>query len=155
MYLEGEGVGSEGEGVGGVGLGEAAEEGERGAVGDEVVRVRVHRRRLLRRAPQRRVLGLHLHLRRAPAPAVVVGGRLAAARSLARCLEDFFFFCFVFKKFFFLSLRLTARNLQRGHTGRGVFISGAAREWRRGAACGARAPQLSASASGLVVTGHR
>ncbi|BAT11130.1 Os10g0456550, partial [Oryza sativa Japonica Group] len=80
LCISRQGVGSEGEGVGGVGLGEAAEEGERGAVGDEVVRVRVHRRRLLRRAPQRRVLGLHLHLRRAPAPAVVVGGRLAAAR---------------------------------------------------------------------------
>lgn len=51
-------MGREGERVA-VGLGEAAEEGEGGARGDEVVRVRVHRRRPLHRAPQLRVLGLH------------------------------------------------------------------------------------------------
>lgn len=58
-YLEGEGVGRERERIP-LGLGEAAEEGERGAVLHQVVRVRVHRRHLLRRAPQRLVPRLHL-----------------------------------------------------------------------------------------------
>ena len=62
-------MGSEGERVA-VGLGEAAEEGEGGGRVDEVVRVRVHRRRLLHRASQLRVPGLH-----APPP---------VARSLSR-----------------------------------------------------------------------
>ena len=57
-YLEGEGVGRERERVA-LGLGEAAEEGERRAELHQVVRVRVHRRHLLRRAPQRRVPRLH------------------------------------------------------------------------------------------------
>ena len=57
-YLEGEGVGRERERVA-LGLGEAAQEGERGGELHQVVRVRVHRRHLLRRAPQRRVPRLH------------------------------------------------------------------------------------------------
>lgn len=75
QYLEGEGVGSEGERVA-VRLGEAAEEGDGGGRVDEAVCVRVHRRRLLHRASQLRVPGLH-----APPP---------VARSLAQAvLGDF------------------------------------------------------------------